>query len=186
MRKIRTTTDLNEAVDKAEYIQESVFENYALKQPIYQAIDATITRDVIIASSSSMLLMTEIQKGLQYPERCVIAHPYNPPHLMPLVEVVPGQDTAESTVQQTVTLMHYLGKAPLVIKKEAYGYVGNRLQRGVVQEANDLVNSDVASIDYLDRAMAFGRARGSVLRYPTKVNGECVDRLDLFHQQILP
>jgi 3-hydroxyacyl-CoA dehydrogenase len=162
MRKIRTTTDLNEAVDKAEYIQESVFENYALKKQIYQAIDATITRDVIIASSSSMLLMTEIQKGLQYPERCVIAHPYNPPHLMPLVEVVPGQDTAESTVQQTVTLMHYLGKAPLVIKKEAYGYVGNRLQREVVQEANDLVNSDVASIDDLDRAMAFGRARGAL------------------------
>jgi 3-hydroxyacyl-CoA dehydrogenase len=156
MRKIRTTTDLDEAVDKAEYIQESVFENYALKRQIYHAIDAMTPRDAIIASSSSMLLMTEIQKGLQYPERCVITHPYNPPHLMPLVEVVPGQDTSESTVQHSVNLMQYLGKAPLVIKKEAYGYIGNRLQRGVFQEANDLVNSGVASINDIDRAMALG------------------------------
>jgi len=156
LQKIRTTIDLEEAVDKAEYIQESVFENYALKQEIYRAIDTTTAQDAIIASSSSMLLMTEIQKGLQYPERCIIAHPYNPPHLMPLVEVVPGQDTVERTVQHTVTLMQYLGRVPLVIRKEAYGYIGNRLQRGVFQEANDLVNSGVASIHDIDQAMALG------------------------------
>ena len=156
LRKIRTTVDLGEAIDKVEYIQESVFENYAVKRQIYQATDATTARDVIIASSSSMLLMTEIQKGLQYPERCIIAHPYNPPHLMPLVEVVSGRDTIESTVQRTVNLMQYLKRAPLVIKKEAYGYIGNRLQRGVAQEANDLVNSGVAGINDIDRAMALG------------------------------
>jgi 3-hydroxypropionate dehydrogenase (NADP+) len=156
LQKIETTLKLEDAVTNAEYVQESVFENYALKQEIYQAIDAKTAQDTIIASSSSMLLMTEIQKGLQYPDRCIIAHPYNPPHLMPLVEVVPGQNTVDNTVQQTVTLMQYLERAPLVIKKEAYGYIGNRLQRGVFQEANDLVNSGIASIYDIDKAMALG------------------------------
>jgi 3-hydroxypropionate dehydrogenase (NADP+) len=90
--------DLEEAVDGVQLVQESVLENYEVKQKIFKALDAMTPSHVILASSSSGLLMTKIQEVTQYPERCLIDHPFNPPHLIPLVELVPGQRTLEDTI----------------------------------------------------------------------------------------
>ncbi len=156
LSRVKPTTDLAEAVSNADYIVESVLENYAVKKRVFRDIDAAATEEAIIASSSSFLLMTEIQKATARPERCIEVHPYNPPHLIPLVEIVPGHATAKTTVARTVQFMKSLGKVPIVPKKEVAGYIANRLQRALNREAHDLVNSGVASVEDVDKAVSSG------------------------------
>lgn len=154
--RVKSTTDMSEAVSEADYIVESVFEDYDVKKKVFKEIDSAASEEAIIASSSSYLLMTEIQKVTKRPQRCIEAHPYNPPHLIPLVEIVPGIATSKTTVTHTVNLMKSLGKIPIVTKKEVYGYIANRLQRGLTREANDIVNSGVASVEDVDKALSVG------------------------------
>ena len=156
INRVTPTTDLSKAVSEADYIVESVYENYEVKKQVFRAIDATAPEDAIIASSSSFLLMTEIQKATTRPERCIETHPFNPPHLIPLVEIVPGQATSKNTVNHTVQFMKSLGKVPIVVKKEVAGYIANRLQRSLNREALDLVNSGVASVEDVDTALSAG------------------------------
>jgi 3-hydroxypropionate dehydrogenase (NADP+) len=154
--RVKPTTDMSEAVSEADYIVESVLEDYDVKKKVFREIDSAAYEEAIIASSSSYLLMTEIQKVTKRPERCIEAHPYNPPHLIPLVEIVPGEATSKITVTRTVHFMKSLGKIPIVTKKEVYGYIANRLQRGLAREANDIVNSGVASVEDVDKALSVG------------------------------
>ncbi len=154
--RVKPTTDMSEAVSEADYIVESVLEDYDVKKKVFREIDAAASEEAIIASSSSFLLMTEIQKATKRPERCIEAHPYNPPHLIPLVELVPGEATSKTTVTRTFHFMKSLGKIPIVTKKEVYGYIANRLQRGLTREANDIVNSGVASVEDVDKALSVG------------------------------
>ena len=100
--------------------------------------------------------MSIIQKVTEKPERCIVAHPFNPPHLIPLVEIVPGECTSETTVRRTVLLMKRLGKVPIVVQKEVSGYLANRLQRGIMQQADDIVNSGIANVEDVDRALSTG------------------------------
>jgi len=156
LERIDTTLSLTDAIREADYVQESAFESYAVKKSVFKEIDEITKKETILASSSSRLLMTEIQKATRKPERCIVAHPYNPPHLIPLVELVPGEKTSQKTVNDTHKFMINLGKAPLVVKKEVTGYIGNRLQRGIFQEANDIVTSGVAGVEDVDKAMSLG------------------------------
>jgi 3-hydroxypropionate dehydrogenase (NADP+) len=156
LERIDTTCSLTDSIREADYIQESIFESYADKKSVFKEMDEITQEETILASSSSRLLMTEIQKATKRPERCIIAHPYNPPHLIPLVELVPGEKTSQKTVNDTHKFMINLGKAPLVVKKEVTGYIGNRLQRGIFQEANDIVTSGVAGVEDVDKAMSLG------------------------------
>ena len=125
--RLTLTDGLGQAVAGVQLVQESVAENYAVKQQVFQALDAATGSDVILASSSSGLLMTEIQKVTRYPGRCLIAPPFNPPHLIPLVELVPGKATDADTVTAMKRFYEGLGKVPVVLKKTIPGHLANRL-----------------------------------------------------------
>ena len=134
IQRIKPTTSIADAVETVDYVQESVSESYEIKRSVFKEMDSTARGDVILASSSSALSITEIQKATIRPERCLIAHPWNPPHLMPLVEIIPGERTSPKTVAKTRELMLELGKVPVTQKKETLGAIGNRLSAALWRE----------------------------------------------------
>ncbi len=119
-------------------------------------MDAAASPHAILASSTSTLKMTTIQKVVDGPERCIIAHPWNPPHLMPLVEIIPGKKTSHETVEATREFMAKLGKVPVLQKKEVSGTIGNRLAAALWREAIDLVDKGVAELEDVDKAVSAG------------------------------
>src|SRR6201987_3615532 len=123
-----------EAVKGADLVQENGPERLDFKQKLYGQLDVLLPPDVIIASSSSGLTMSAIQEGCpDHPERCVIAHPFTPPHLVPLVEIVGGAKTSEETIQRALQFYADLGKQPVQLHKELPGHVANRLQAGLIR-----------------------------------------------------
>jgi len=155
-KRIEITTDLEKAVEDADYVQESVFESYEVKKEVFKEIDAATSTHTILASSTSTLKMSVIQKVTKYPERCVVAHPWNPPHLMPLVEIIPGKATSPETVEITRKFMESLGKVAVIQKKEVPGTIGNRLAAALWREAIDLVDKGVAELEDVDKAVSAG------------------------------
>jgi 3-hydroxypropionate dehydrogenase (NADP+) len=155
-QRIRTTLSLAEAVKGADYVLESVPDNYPAKKTVFKEMDALAPPDTILASSSSGLLMSEIQSVVARPERCVLVHPFLPVHLLPLVEVVGGEQTVPETVEITCRLMEKIGKTPVRLQKEVSGYIVNRLQAAILREAIDLVASGVASAEEVDQAFCTG------------------------------
>lgn len=153
---ITTADDLSEAVEDVQLVQESIAENYETKQQVFKIMDAETSPDVILASSSSGLLITEIQKVTRHPERCLIAHPFNPPHLIPLVELVPGERTKDHTISEMKRFFEGLGKVPVVLKKEAPGHIANRLAAALWREATHIVLRGIASVEDVDRALFAG------------------------------
>jgi 3-hydroxyacyl-CoA dehydrogenase len=153
---ISSTGSLEQALSDADYVQESASENFEVKIPLFSAMDAVAKPDTILASSSSSLPMTQVQKSVKRPGRCVVAHPFNPPHLVPLVEIVPGNQTTSQTVEDVRTFFNGLGKMPVVLKKEATGFIANRLAAALWREAIDLVLKGVASVQDVDRALFAG------------------------------
>jgi len=156
LKEVETTTNVTEAVSDVDYVQESVSESYKVKKPVFKEMDAATSEDVILASSSSGLLITEIQKATRKPERCIIAHPLNPPHLIPLVELVPGESTSPETIQRTYNFMRKIGKIPVILKKEVQGYVVNRLAAALWREAINLVDKEIVSVEDIDKVMWAG------------------------------
>jgi carnitine 3-dehydrogenase len=153
---IQAVKSLEEVLEGVQWVQESALETYEVKQQIYHILDAHADPEVILASSSSGLLMTVIQKATVRPGRCLIAHPFNPPHLVPLVELVPGKKTSEKTISQSTSFFEKLGKLPVVLKKEVPGHIANRLAAALWREAIHLVLEDVASVSDVDRAISSG------------------------------
>ncbi len=156
LSRVHPTTDLGEAVWDADFVLESVYEEYGAKRDIFREMDAHAPEEAILATGSSRLLITEIQKATERPERCVGAHGFNPPHLVPLVEIVPGEATSPETVEATRALMEGLGKTPIVVRKEVAGYLGNRIQSAVYQAARDIVESGIATVEEVDLAVSTG------------------------------
>jgi 3-hydroxyacyl-CoA dehydrogenase len=150
------TMSIEEAVKDARFLQESVLEQYEVKQSLLEEVDKYAPTDAVFASSTSGLLITEIAKGSEHPERCLGAHPYNPPHLIPLVEISRGQKTSEETVKRTCDFYMSLGKEPIVLRKEAPGFIANRLSMALYREAADLVMRGVCSVEDIDKAVNFG------------------------------
>lgn len=150
-------TDPMDAVAQVDFIQESGPERLDIKHEIYRAIDAIAPAPVVIASSSSGLKASEIQTACErYPERVVIGHPFNPPHLVPLVEVVGGKATTDVAVETAMTFYRTVGRSPIRINLELPGHVTNRLQAALWREAYWLVDQDVCSVADIDRAIASG------------------------------
>ncbi|HAF49636.1 MAG TPA: 3-hydroxyacyl-CoA dehydrogenase [Synergistaceae bacterium] len=156
LQNIESCFELSEAVCDATFIQESAFESYEVKEKLFEGIEEACPRDTIIASSSSGLLMTNIQKNLKTPERCVICHPFNPPHLLPLVEIVPGEKTSTDTLRRAKEFFEGLGKVPVILKKEMVGHIANRLSAALWREAIHLVVEGVASVEDVDKAVWAG------------------------------
>jgi carnitine 3-dehydrogenase len=145
-----------EAVRRAEFIQENGPEREDLKRALFNTLDQAAPPDAIIASSSSGLLMSRLQEACAHPERCVIGHPFNPPHLIPLVEVVGGTRTAQAAIDRAMAFYAAVGKRPIHIRKEVKGHVANRLQAALWREAVHLVAEGVASVADVDEAIASG------------------------------
>jgi 3-hydroxyacyl-CoA dehydrogenase len=149
--------DLAEAVKGADLVQENGPERLDFKQQLYGQLDALLPPDVIIASSSSGLKMSDIQLGCPlHPERCVIAHPFNPPHLIPLVEIVGGAKTSEETIRRASKFYTALGKQTVRLNKEVPGHVANRLQAALAREVYYLVEQGVVSVADVDTAVCWG------------------------------
>lgn len=133
-----------------DWIQENGPEKLDIKQAILAELEATIRPDCIIASSSSGIIPTLSAEKMTYPERLIIGHPFNPPHLIPLVEVVPGKKTSQATIDQTMAFYESIGKKPVLIQKEISGFVANRLQVAIFEECIYLVKEGVVSPEDLD------------------------------------
>jgi 3-hydroxyacyl-CoA dehydrogenase len=144
------------AVHDAGFIQESGPERLDVKRALFESIESACPADSIIATSSSGLSVSEIQVGARHPERIVLGHPFNPPHLIPLVEVLGGKLTSEDTVDKAMAFYAAIGKKPIRLRKEVKGHVANRLQVALWQEAFSLVERGVASVADIDTAISNG------------------------------
>jgi 3-hydroxyacyl-CoA dehydrogenase len=154
---LKFTTDLAQAVAGVDLVQENGPERIDFKQKLYGQLDELLPPDVIIASSSSGLTMSEIQKSAKtHPERCVIAHPFNPPHLIPLTEIVGGAKTSEATIQRVAEFYTSIGQKTVRVNKELPGHVANRLQSALAREVYYLVAEGVVSAADVDTALSWG------------------------------
>jgi 3-hydroxyacyl-CoA dehydrogenase len=154
---LKFTTDLAQAIAGVDLVQENGPERIDFKQKLYGQLDELLPPDVIIASSSSGLTMSEIQKGAAtHPERCVIVHPFNPPHLIPLTEIVGGAKTSEATIQRVTEFYSSIGQKTVRVNKEMPGHVANRLQSALAREVYYLVAEGVVSAADVDTALSWG------------------------------
>ena len=156
--RLRIVTDLEEALEGAEFVQESGPERLEVKQLLYAKMGAILPPSVIIGSSTSGLMMSDIQADCTTPERTVIGHPFNPPYLLPLVEIVGGNKTAPEAVAWAGDFYKIAGKAPLMMKKEIPGFVATRLQEALWREALHMVANNEASPEDIDIALMNGPA----------------------------
>lgn len=156
--RLRVTTDLAEAVKDAQFIQESAPERLDIKLALFKKLGELAPRDCVIASSTSGLMMTQIQADCMTPQRTVIGHPFNPPYLLPLVEVVGGKGTEAAAVAWAVEFYRIAGKAPLAMKKEIPGFVATRLQEALWREALHMVANGEATPADIDNALMNGPA----------------------------
>jgi carnitine 3-dehydrogenase len=153
---LRSCATLPEAVEEAAFIQEAVFESYEVKRAVFEAVDQYAPRHALIATSSSGLSISRIQTVTRYPDRCLAGHPYNPPHLIPLIEIAPGTRTAPEAVEAARRFYESIGKAPVVLKHDVPGYLANRMSAALWREAINLVLDGVASVADVDRAIHLG------------------------------
>ena len=155
--RLTFSADLPTAVAGADLIQENGPERIDFKKKLYRQLDELLPADVIIASSSSGLTMSEIQSDCHlHPERCVIGHPFNPPHLIPLVEIVGGGKTSEETIRRATEFYTSIGKQTVRLNKEVPGHVANRLQAALAREVYYLVDEGVVSVADVDTALSWG------------------------------
>jgi len=154
---LKFTAAMAQAVSGVDLVQENGPERIDFKQKLYGQLDELLAADVIIASSSSGLTMSEIQKGAAaHPERCVIAHPFNPPHLIPLTEIVGGATTSEETIRRAAEFYMSIGQRTVRVNKEMPGHVANRLQAALAREVYYLVAEGVVSAADVDTALSWG------------------------------
>ena len=144
------------AVQAAQYIQENVPERLDIKHALYRDIEPHLAPEAIVASSASGLMVREMQKGWQDPSRFLLGHPFNPPHLIPLVELITNDQTADGVLETAETFYARIGKVTIRVNREVPGHVANRLQAALWREAIHLVNSGVASVEDVDKAVWAG------------------------------
>ncbi|MGA0226716.1 MAG: 3-hydroxyacyl-CoA dehydrogenase NAD-binding domain-containing protein, partial [Paracoccaceae bacterium] len=156
--RLSVTSDLNMAVQDTDFIQESAPERIEVKQALYKTLGEIVPSHVVIGSSTSGLTMTDIQQNCATPERCVIGHPFNPPYLLPLVEIVGGKQTSPDAVAWAGKFYESAGKSPLIMKKEIPGFVATRLQEALWREALHMVANGEATPADIDNALMNGPA----------------------------
>jgi carnitine 3-dehydrogenase len=154
--RLSFTADTREALADADYVQENAPESPGLKVKLFAEIDDATPPDTIIASSSSGITMSVMQSDCEHPERTVIGHPFNPPHIMPLVEVVGGARTSPDTVHDAMSFYASIGKRPIHLKKELPGHVANRLQAALYREVVYLIAEGVLDVAATDDAVSWG------------------------------
>ena len=153
---LRVVASVAEAVDGAEWVQEAAPERLDLKQKLFAEVDALLPAHVVIASSTSGLLPTDMQRDMAHPERLLVGHPFNPVYLLPLVEIVGGDKTSAQSIETAKAFYVTLGMKPLVIRKEIEAFVADRLMEALWREALWLVHDDIATAEEIDDAIRFG------------------------------
>jgi len=154
--RLTFTTNMKEALSKADFVQENGPERPDFKIKLFAEMDAATPVDSLIASSSSGITPSVMQSKCRNPERILIGHPFNPPHIIPLVEVVGGTKTSPDAIQQALAFYAAIGKKPVFLKKELVGHVGNRLQAALYREIMSLIQQDVLSVEDADVAVSYG------------------------------
>jgi len=155
--RLRFAASPEEAVEDAQFVQENGPERLDLKRDLFRRLDEAAPADAVLATSSSTITVSEIQDACaRHPKRVVLGHPFNPPHLIPLVEVAGGRATTPESVERALGFYRALGKHPIHLRKEVRGHVANRLQAALWQEAFHLVATGVASVADVDAAIAHG------------------------------
>ena len=155
--RLSFTASLKDAIKDVDLVQENGPEKIEFKKTLYRQLDELLHPGVIIASSSSGLTMSEIQSACEmHPERCVIGHPFNPPHLVPLVEIVGGAKTSKDTIERADKFYTSIGQRTVRVNKEMPGHVANRLQAALSREVYYLVSEGVVSAADVDTALSWG------------------------------
>jgi carnitine 3-dehydrogenase len=154
--RLRFDPEIISAVAGCAFIQENGPERVDVKRDLLAKVSAAVPPDSLIASSSSAILISDIQDAAAYAERVLLGHPFNPPHLMPLVEVVGGRQTSEEAIKKALTFYESIGKKTIRIRREVKGHIANRLQAALWREAFYLVEQGIASVEDLDTAIAQG------------------------------
>jgi 3-hydroxyacyl-CoA dehydrogenase len=147
---------LSDALKDVDLVQENGPERPDFKIKLFAEMDALTPETTILASSSSGIPIGVSQSSCKYPERCVIGHPFNPPHLIPLVEVVGSKKTSPATIERAIAFYTSMGKRPIHVRKEVVGHVANRLQAALYREIVYLIEQDVLSVSDADAAVSWG------------------------------
>jgi 3-hydroxyacyl-CoA dehydrogenase len=153
LQRIRTCDRESDAVRGAQFVVESVREDLAVKQELFCRLESTVASDTILASNTSSYRISDIAAGMRLPGRTIAAHWFNPPHIIPVVELVPGQKTSSETVKTTYDLLDRVGKLPVRVNQEISGFLVNRVQVAMLREVWDLLDRGVASAEDIDRAI---------------------------------
>jgi len=154
--RVVPTTDLKEAAKGAGFVVEAVNENPKLKQEIFRQLDELCPADAILATNTSVISITEIAQKARVRERILGTHFWNPPYLIPLVEVIRGRDTSEEAMEKTMKLLTDVGKHPVRVNKDVPGFVGNRLQHALWREAISIVERGIADAATVDECVKYG------------------------------
>ena len=154
--RIRAAGTLDDALDGAAYVQENIRETLEAKREIFRRMDTVALRETILASSTSTIPASEFTRGLPGRARCLVAHPVNPPHLVPLVELAPAPWTSPDVVARARALLEKAGQVPILVKKEVQGFILNRLQAALLGEAMRLYEDGYASADDIDKCVRNG------------------------------
>lgn len=159
LARVQGVTSLEEAARDADFVIESVAEELAVKQVIFKQLDQLCPERTIFATNTSGLSPSAVAEAVSRKDKFVVAHFWNPPHLVPLVEVVPGKHTAQKTVDVTWELMEKIGKKPVALKREALGFIGNRLQLAMLREALYIVQEGIATPEAVDATVRYSLGR---------------------------
>ena len=183
---IASQKDLANAVSEAEFLFEAAPENLALKQSLFVEIERAAPGYCVLASNTSVIPITQIMKDLREPERAVGTHWWNPPHLIPLVEIIRTQWTGDSVIESTFDLLESCGKSPVRVEKDVPGFIGNRLQHALWREAISLVEKGICTADAVDLVVreSFGR-RLAVLGPLENADLVGTDLTHAIHKQVL-
>ena len=155
-KRLSFTTKLSDALEGVDLVQENGPERPDFKIKLFADMDALTPETTILASSSSGIPIGVSQSSCKHPERCVIGHPFNPPHLIPLVEVVGSEKTSSATIERVIAFYASIGKRPIHVRKEVVGHVANRLQAALYREVVHLIEQDVLSVSDADAAVSWG------------------------------
>ncbi|MEK4712921.1 3-hydroxyacyl-CoA dehydrogenase family protein [Sporosarcina sp. FSL K6-5500] len=157
--RIEFSTSLEEVVQGATFIIEVIPEHSQMKRELYKEIEAICGKDTVLASNTSGFTPTSLAVEMEYPNRFIVTHFWNPGHLIPLVEVVKGEKTDQETIERAMNLLNEMNKKPILINKEVPGFIGNRLQYALFREAQSLLDEGVATKEDIDAAVTYSIGR---------------------------
>jgi 3-hydroxybutyryl-CoA dehydrogenase len=187
LKRIHPGVRLDEAVSDADLVIEAIFEDLAAKHELLRSLERLCKPETILASNTSSFMPSRLNEVLAHPEHLLVTHYFNPPYLIPLVEVVPSPRTSLQVVDTVVQLLTQIGKKPVLLRKEATGFVANRLQLALYREALAILEMGIADAETIDQAVRFGFGRRLAAAGPIEVLDLAgLDTILAVASQILP